>query len=55
LGFHADLRRECVWGNLDLMFFGVLVEFPRGPTEEGGNNGVFWGNLLCWWAATWVV
>jgi hypothetical protein len=46
--FHAELRRECVWGNLDLVFFGVLVGVPREGTEGGGTTvfyGVFGGTL----------
>jgi hypothetical protein len=35
-GFHADLRRELVWGIWDLGVFEVLFGFPRGTGEEGG-------------------
>jgi hypothetical protein len=41
LRFHADLRRECFGGNWDLMFFGLLVGFPREGGEEGGQLCVF--------------
>jgi hypothetical protein len=34
-GRHADLRRDFVWGNLNLGFFGLLGGCPRGATEEG--------------------
>jgi hypothetical protein len=37
LGSYADLRRELNRRNLDLLFFGVLVEDPRGYIEEGGQ------------------
>jgi hypothetical protein len=40
--FHAELRRECDWGNLDLVFFGVLVGVPREAIEEGGHYCVLW-------------
>jgi hypothetical protein len=36
-GVYADLRRDFVWGNLKLDFFGVLVGVPREPIEEGGQ------------------
>jgi hypothetical protein len=36
LGIYAVLRREIGWGNLSLMFFGVLLGVPREGTEEGG-------------------
>jgi hypothetical protein len=36
-GVYADLRREFVWGNFKLEFFGVLLVSPRGTTEEGGH------------------
>jgi hypothetical protein len=35
-GFYAELRRELVWGNLNLAFFGFLGGSPRGAVEEGG-------------------
>jgi hypothetical protein len=35
-GFCAELRREFVWGNLNLGFFGVLGVGPWEVTEEGG-------------------
>jgi hypothetical protein len=35
--FYAELRRELFGGNLNLLFFGVLVEVPREVTEEGGQ------------------
>jgi hypothetical protein len=34
---YADLRRESVWGNFNLAFFGGLVEVPREYIEEGGQ------------------
>jgi hypothetical protein len=37
LRFYADLRRELIWGNLDLLFFEVLVVGPRGAVEEEGQ------------------
>jgi hypothetical protein len=37
LGVYADLRREIGWGNLDLMFFSVLLVGPREAIEEGGQ------------------
>jgi hypothetical protein len=37
LGFRADLRRECDWGNFKWGFFGVLLVVPRGVTEEGDH------------------
>jgi hypothetical protein len=43
--FHADLRREFWWGNLDLMFFGVLGGDPRSAIEEGGHWCAFGGTL----------
>jgi hypothetical protein len=59
LGNHADLRRDFNWGNLNLDFFGVLVEVPRGGGEEGGDLVVFWGNLIevlpCKGADGWTV
>jgi hypothetical protein len=36
LRFYAELRREIIWGNWKLGFFGGLLVVPRGPTEEGG-------------------
>jgi hypothetical protein len=36
--FYAELRREFFWENWDLMFFWVFFGFPRGDTEEGGDN-----------------
>jgi hypothetical protein len=42
-GFCAELRREFIWGNLDLTFFDVLVGVPRGFTEEGGPTCAFGG------------
>jgi hypothetical protein len=36
LGFHAVLRRDFEWGNLNWEFFGVLLVSPRGACEEGG-------------------
>jgi hypothetical protein len=36
-GSYADLRREWVWGNLDLMVFWFLGVSPREVTEEGGT------------------
>jgi hypothetical protein len=54
-GCHADLRREFVWGNFNLLFFWVLGGSPRRAVEEGGHlcslcviwgtNCVNWGNL----------
>jgi hypothetical protein len=44
--FHAVLRRELFWGNLELDFFGVLLGVPRRGTEEGGDHCAFWGNVL---------
>jgi hypothetical protein len=38
MGFHADLRREYFWGNLDLGFLGVLLVGPREAGEEGGQQ-----------------
>jgi hypothetical protein len=35
-GSYAVLRREFDWGNLDLLFFGVLGGCPREVVEEGG-------------------
>jgi hypothetical protein len=47
LGFYAILRREWVWGNFNLEFFGGLFGVPREVTEEGGQYvcflRVFWG------------
>jgi hypothetical protein len=37
LGFYADLRRDFIWGNFNLAFFGGLVEDPREFIEEGGQ------------------
>jgi hypothetical protein len=37
LGFHADLRREFIWGNLSLVFFEGLGVYPRESIEEGGQ------------------
>jgi hypothetical protein len=37
LWFYADLRRELIWRNLNLMFFEVLTGVPREGTEEGGT------------------
>jgi hypothetical protein len=45
LRFHADLRRECFWGNLVLAFFGGLGGVPRESIEEGGHSVL----LLCVW------
>jgi hypothetical protein len=48
LEFHADLRRECNWGNLNLTIFWGLLGVPRGGTEEGGHlvfNLCIWGNF----------
>jgi hypothetical protein len=42
-GFCAELRREIIWGNLDLTFFGVLGVVPRRSTEEGGPTCAFGG------------
>jgi hypothetical protein len=39
--FYAELRRECGWGNLILVFFEVLAGDPRKATEEGGHLCVF--------------
>jgi hypothetical protein len=36
LGSYADLRRESVWGNLDLMVFWFLGVSPREFIEVGG-------------------
>jgi hypothetical protein len=44
-GFHADLRREFSWRNLDLMFFWVLGVGPRRGSEEGGHWCAFGGTL----------
>jgi hypothetical protein len=41
LGICAELRRELVWGNFNLDFFGVLVGVPRGVIEEGGHCVTF--------------
>jgi hypothetical protein len=46
-GFYAELRREIIWGNLDLLFFGFLAGDPRGDGEEGGNCVFLWGNFRC--------
>jgi hypothetical protein len=35
--FYAELRRELVWGNLNLAFFGFLGGSPRGAVEEGDH------------------
>jgi hypothetical protein len=35
--FHAELRRELVWGNLDLVVFWLLGGSPRGGREEGDH------------------
>jgi hypothetical protein len=43
LGFHAVLRRKFIWGNLVLVFFGILGVDPRGGIEEGGNSCAFGG------------
>jgi hypothetical protein len=40
LEFHADLRREIVWGNLKLGFFWGLFGSPRRSGEEGGHSCV---------------
>jgi hypothetical protein len=45
LGFYAVLRRDLIWGNFNLDFFEVLGVSPRGPTEEGGDNGVYLGEF----------
>jgi hypothetical protein len=45
-GSYADLRRKIFWGNLDLEFFGGLVESPRRCTEEGGTTLCFLGELF---------
>jgi hypothetical protein len=34
--FHADLRRDFIWGNLNWGFFWVLGVSPREAIEEGG-------------------
>jgi hypothetical protein len=34
---HAELRREYIWGNSDLLFFEDLGGFPREYIEEGGH------------------
>jgi hypothetical protein len=47
LGFYADLRREFIWGNLDLTFFDVLLVVPRRCIEEGGDDVCVWGNFMC--------
>jgi hypothetical protein len=50
LGFHADLRRELIWRNLDLVFFGILGWVPRESIEEGGHlcySFVLLGELKC--------
>jgi hypothetical protein len=52
LGFHADLRREFLWGNFNLDFLGVLPGVPRGFIEEGGHlcySYVFLGEFICYW------
>jgi hypothetical protein len=46
LGIHAELRREFIWGNLRLGFFGVLGGVPRSSTEEGGRLVCFGGIYL---------
>jgi hypothetical protein len=46
LGFYAELRREIIWGNLDLTFFDVLLGVPRRCVEEGGTMCAF-GGILC--------
>jgi hypothetical protein len=40
-GFHAVLRRELFWGNLNLLFFWFMGVGPRGDTEEGGHYVFF--------------
>jgi hypothetical protein len=35
LGFYAELRRELIWGILNLGVFCVLGGKPRGVVEEG--------------------
>jgi hypothetical protein len=48
-GFHADLRRDLIWGNWELGIFGGLGGVPRGCTEEGGPlcvRFVFFGGIL---------
>jgi hypothetical protein len=54
LEFHADLRRKCFWGNLNLTLFWGLGVGPRVSIEEGGQlvffcafEGVFLGELPC--------
>jgi hypothetical protein len=46
LGTHADLRREIVWGNFNLLFFWSLGGSPRESIEEGGHSCVL-GELKC--------
>jgi hypothetical protein len=36
-GVYAVLRREFCWGNLDLMFFWLLLWDPRGSVEGGDH------------------
>jgi hypothetical protein len=43
--FCAELRREIIWGNLKFGFFGGLLGFPRGYTEEGGTMLCIWRNF----------
>jgi hypothetical protein len=52
--FHADLRRKCFWGNLNLTLFWGLGAGPRVSIEVGGQlvffcafEGVFLGELPC--------
>jgi hypothetical protein len=40
---HADLRREIVWGNFNLLFFLSLGGSPRVSIEEGGPTLCFRG------------
>jgi hypothetical protein len=48
LEFHADLRRECFGGNLNLTIFGGLLGDPRECIEEGGTLCV----LICVFGGT---
>jgi hypothetical protein len=52
LDSHADLRREIVWGNLDLVIFGVVGVVPRKSIEEGDHCAfprVFGGTFNVIW------